>query len=96
MSVVLVTGGAGYVGSHAVLALAAAGYDVVVFDDLSAGHPEAVERIRRAFPARSITLVEGDILDRPLVLKTLADVARGDGHALCREAPGRRVRRAAV
>jgi UDP-glucose 4-epimerase len=72
MSVVLVTGGAGYVGSHAVLALAAAGYDVVVFDDLSAGHPEAVERIRRAFPARSISLVQGDILDRALVLKTLA------------------------
>jgi UDP-glucose-4-epimerase GalE len=72
MNVVLVTGGAGYVGSHAVLALAAAGYDVVIFDDLSAGHPEAVERLQRAFPARSITLVQGDILDRPLVLKTLA------------------------
>ena len=38
MSVVLVTGGAGYVGCHAVKALAAAGYDVVVYDNLSAGH----------------------------------------------------------
>jgi UDP-glucose-4-epimerase GalE len=71
MSAVVVTGGAGYVGSHAVLALAASGHDVVVYDDLSAGHAEAVQRIQRAFPARSITLVQGDILDRDLVLRTL-------------------------
>jgi len=45
VSVVLVTGGAGYVGSHAVKALADAGHDVVVYDDLSAGHAKAVERI---------------------------------------------------
>jgi UDP-glucose-4-epimerase GalE len=73
MSTVLVAGGAGYVGSHAVLALAAAGYDAVVYDDLSAGHPEAVERIQAAFPARSIRLVCGDILDRAAVLGALRD-----------------------
>lgn len=39
---VLVAGGAGYIGSHAVKALRTAGHDVVVLDDLSAGHPEAV------------------------------------------------------
>ena len=38
MSRVLVTGGAGYIGSFAVKALAAAGHDVVVYDNLSAGH----------------------------------------------------------
>jgi len=63
MSTVLVTGGAGYVGSHAVKALAAAGFDVVVYDDLSAGHAEAVGRIAAAFPARRVTLAQGDILD---------------------------------
>jgi UDP-glucose-4-epimerase GalE len=63
MSTVVVTGGAGYVGSHAVKALAAAGYDVVVYDDLSAGHAEAVERMARAYPQRSITLVRGDVGD---------------------------------
>ncbi|HUL71468.1 MAG TPA: UDP-glucose 4-epimerase GalE [Vicinamibacterales bacterium] len=73
MSVVLVTGGAGYVGSHAVLALAAAGDDVVVYDDLSAGHAEAVEQIQRAFPARSISLVRGDILEGPRLTKTLRE-----------------------
>lgn len=42
MSRVLVTGGAGYIGSHAVRALAREGHAVVVLDDLSAGHVEAV------------------------------------------------------
>lgn len=42
MSNVLVTGGAGYIGSHACKALAAAGYQPVVFDNLSGGHREAV------------------------------------------------------
>jgi UDP-glucose 4-epimerase len=41
-SSVLVTGGAGYIGSHTVKALLEAGYDVTVFDDLSRGHPEQI------------------------------------------------------
>ena len=41
MSTVLVTGGAGYIGSHAAKALRAAGYTTVIFDNLSAGHREA-------------------------------------------------------
>lgn len=71
MSTVLVTGGAGYVGSHAVKALAAGGRDVVVYDDLSAGHAGAVERVAAAFPERSVRLVQGDILDRKTVTETL-------------------------
>lgn len=51
---VLVTGGAGYIGSHAVKALVAAGHDPVVYDDLSTGHREAV---------RSVPLIEGDVRD---------------------------------
>lgn len=43
MQTVLVTGGAGYVGSHACLALAQAGFAPVVFDDLSNGHREHVQ-----------------------------------------------------
>jgi UDP-glucose-4-epimerase GalE len=75
MSTVLVTGGAGYVGSHAVKALAAAGHDVVVYDDLSAGHAAAVDRIARAFPGRSISLVRADIVDT----KTMAGTLRASG-----------------
>jgi UDP-glucose 4-epimerase len=72
MSAVLVAGGAGYVGSHAVKALAAAGYDVVVYDNLSAGHAEAVRRIAGAFPARRVELITGDILDGDAVRRALA------------------------
>jgi UDP-glucose 4-epimerase len=73
MSAVIVTGGAGYVGSHAVKALAQAGYDVVVYDNLSAGHAESVQRLATAFPQRSITLVEGDILDGARVTRALRE-----------------------
>ena len=62
MSTVLVTGGAGYIGSHAVQALHAAGHMVVVFDNLSAGHAAAVG---------DATLVEGDVRDTALVETTL-------------------------
>jgi len=62
---VLVTGGAGYIGSHMVLALADAGEEVVVLDDLSTGIRNAVHPKAR--------LIVGDIADAPLVLRTLAE-----------------------
>ncbi|MEO7192689.1 MAG: UDP-glucose 4-epimerase GalE [Vicinamibacterales bacterium] len=71
MSTVVVAGGAGYVGSHAVKALAQAGYDVVVYDSLLAGHAEVVERLAAAFPSRSITLEQGDVLDGARVRQVL-------------------------
>lgn len=63
-SPVLVTGGAGYIGSHAVLALLDAGCRVVVLDDLSNGEREAV-------PSRAVLEV-GDVADRQLVSRLLA------------------------
>ena len=59
---VLVTGGAGYIGSHACKALARAGYVPVTYDNLSRGHRHAV---------RWGPLVEGDIADRETVTATL-------------------------
>ena len=56
MSAVLVTGGAGYIGSQAVQALVDSGQDVIIFDNLSAGHKEAA---RRAGGGKAL-LVEGD------------------------------------
>ena len=53
---ILVTGGAGYIGSHACKALARAGYQPIVYDNLSRGHREAV---------RWGPLIEGDLADRP-------------------------------
>jgi UDP-glucose-4-epimerase GalE len=55
MSTVLVTGGAGYIGSHAVKALAASGSRVIVYDNFSAGH--------RAAAVHASAVVEGDIQD---------------------------------
>ena len=60
---ILVTGGAGYIGSHTVRALAAAGMTPVVFDNLSTGHAESVPE--------GVTLVKGDIHDIALVSETL-------------------------
>ena len=62
---VLVTGGAGYIGSHAVLALRDAGYGVVVVDNLVTG-------FRWAVPD-DVTFVEGDIADQSLMQRTLRD-----------------------
>lgn len=62
MGAVLVTGGAGYIGSHAVKALADAGLDVVVLDSLVAGH-------RGAIPGAPF--VEADIADTAIVRETI-------------------------
>ena len=59
---ILVTGGAGYIGSHACKALAKAGYQPVVFDNLISGHREAV---------RWGPFVEGDLADPELMVSVL-------------------------
>ncbi len=58
---ILVTGGAGYIGSHAALALKKAGYDVIILDNLSYGHQEIVDDVLQ------VKLVIGDTSDRPLL-----------------------------
>jgi UDP-glucose-4-epimerase GalE len=71
MSSILVTGGAGYIGSHTVKALLAAGHRIVVYDDLSAGHERTVQVLARRFGAQAVTLVRGDIRDVELVRESL-------------------------
>ncbi len=58
---ILVTGGAGYIGSHAALALKKAGYGVVVLDNLNYGHPEIIKDVVQ------VELVVGDTNDRALL-----------------------------
>jgi len=64
MSKILVTGGAGYIGSHVALQLRARGEQIVVLDNLSTGFREA---------ARGAELVVGDVGDRALVDRVLAE-----------------------
>ncbi|MDJ1177205.1 UDP-glucose 4-epimerase GalE [Roseofilum capinflatum] len=58
---ILVTGGAGYIGSHAVLALKEANYEVIILDNLSYGHQDLVENVLK------VPLIVGDIGDRLLL-----------------------------
>ena len=60
---VLLTGGAGYIGSHTALALLERGHEVVVFDDFSNSSPEAVRRVERLSGA-AIPVIEADLADR--------------------------------
>ena len=60
---VLVTGGAGYIGSHTCVQLLEAGYDVVVLDNLSNSSYEALQRVEQ-IAGRKLDFVEGDIRDR--------------------------------
>lgn len=67
---VLVTGGAGYIGSHTCVELLQAGHEVVVFDNFSNSHPEALKRVEQITGCK-LTLVEGDIRDRDALESSL-------------------------
>jgi UDP-glucose 4-epimerase len=68
---VLVTGGAGYIGSHTVVELLNAGWPVVVLDNLSNASAESLRRVER-ITGRAAPLVRGDVRDEALVADLLA------------------------
>ncbi|EJO30038.1 UDP-glucose 4-epimerase [Achromobacter marplatensis] len=75
---VLVTGGAGYIGTHTLVAMLAAGQRPLVLDNFSNGSREAVRRVERLCGV-PIPLIEGDIRTPGLVESVLADAAgRGE------------------
>ena len=67
----MVTGGAGYIGSHTCVGLIRAGYSVVIFDNFCNSHEAVVNRIER-ITGTSPALVRGDVRDQDLIEKTLA------------------------
>lgn len=69
---VFVTGGAGYIGTHTLLQLLAAGHDVCVFDNFSNASPVALTRVRQ-LSNRDFEQVEGDIRDAGALHQALAD-----------------------
>ncbi|TXL13966.1 UDP-glucose 4-epimerase GalE [Methylococcaceae bacterium HT4] len=60
---ILVTGGAGYIGSHACIELLEAGYDVIVIDNLSNSKPESLARVEK-ITGKSLCFVQADIRDK--------------------------------
>jgi len=62
-STILVTGGAGYIGSHTVILLIESGYDVVIFDNFSNASKESIKRVEKIV-GKSIPLMEGDIRNK--------------------------------
>ena len=60
---ILVTGGAGYIGSHTIVLLIGAGYEVVIFDNFCNASKEAVKRVEKIV-GQALTTVEGDVRKR--------------------------------
>ncbi len=62
-NLVLITGGAGYIGSHTLVELSKAGYDFVVYDNLSNSSREAIRRVEKLIE-KEVFFIEGDIRDK--------------------------------
>ncbi|MBQ4888535.1 UDP-glucose 4-epimerase GalE [Shewanella sp. MMG014] len=69
---VLITGGAGYIGSHTIVELLNIGTDVVVIDNLSNSSLESLSRVK-SITAQQVTFYEGDILDKALLRKIFSE-----------------------
>ena len=65
---ILVTGGAGYIGSHTCVELLEAGYDVVVVDNLYNASPKAIERVEQ-ITGKKVAFYEADLLDKEALNK---------------------------
>lgn len=70
MTMIFVTGGAGYIGSHTCVELLNAGFEVTVFDNFCNSQPEALARVQR-ITGKQPTLIQGDIRDRAALVAAL-------------------------
>ncbi len=69
---ILVTGGAGYIGSHTCIELLESGYDVVVVDNLINSHPESLKRVEK-ITGRGLNFLKLDIRDRDALKKAFSE-----------------------
>src|SRR3954449_13438467 len=67
---ILLTGGAGYIGSHTYVALTQAGYSPVILDNFANSHPRVIERLQ-AITGKPVICERGDVLDTALVESVL-------------------------
>ena len=68
----LITGGAGYIGSHTVLALLEAGREVIVLDNFSNSSPESLKRVSK-ITGKSLNLIQADLTDRQALNKIFSE-----------------------
>lgn len=66
---ILITGGAGYIGTHTLIELIHAGFEPIVYDNLSNSSPLAIKRVEEIV-GQPISFIEGDILDKDLLART--------------------------
>jgi len=71
---ILVTGGAGYIGSHTCVELLAAGFEIVVFDNFDNSKPQALARIEQ-ISDKGVTFVQGDVRNREDLQAVFSDHA---------------------
>ena len=71
---VLVTGGAGYIGSHTCVELLESGHDVVVVDNLCNSNPKSLDRVQE-LTGKSLKFYEGDVRDQQLLRKIFSENA---------------------
>ena len=71
---ILVTGGAGYIGSHTCVELLESGYNVIVIDNLCNSNPESLNRVRE-LTGKEVKFYEGDVRDEALLKKIFAENA---------------------
>lgn len=69
---ILVTGGAGYIGSHTCVELLQAGLEITVFDNFSNSNPEALERVQR-ITGKRLRVIRGDIRDQGALVAALRE-----------------------
>lgn len=93
MAKILITGGAGYIGSHTAVELLKEGYEVVVYDNLSNSSEESIRRVEE-LTGKTVKFYEGDILDAEF-LRTMFELEKIDAviHCAALKAVGESVRK---
>jgi UDP-glucose 4-epimerase len=79
---ILVTGGAGYIGSHTLIELLTAGYEVVVVDNLSNSSVESLTRVKK-ITGKELIFYEADICDKEALDRIFYKREYRFSHSLC-------------